>query len=161
MTTVASHDHDTCVLRTLTRAVELAKSRGLRLTPTRRRTLEILLESHVALGAYDLLDRLKAEGLGNRPVIAYRALEFLREHGLVHRIEGLNAFVACTHPDPAHRPAFIVCRSCRVVSEAHVDLCQGPLERSARRVGVKIERTVIEALGICESCRFKEGDNAD
>ena len=115
----------------------------------------------MALGAYDLLDRLKHEGLGNRPIIAYRALEFLREHGLVHRIEGLNAFVACTHPDPSHRPAFIVCRSCRTVSEAHVDLSQGALAKSAREVGVKVEHIVVEALGICEKCESEDTTNAD
>ena len=155
MTAAAAHDHDhdACIDRTLSRAADLAAARGLRLTRARQRALEILLESHIALGAYDLLDRFRAEGLGERPVIAYRALAFLQKHGLVHRIEGLNAFVACTHPDPSHRPAFIVCRSCRMVSEAHIDLGSGVLAQSAAKVGIAVERTVVEVMGLCEGCR--------
>ncbi len=153
MTAAARHDHDACIDRTLTRAADMAEARGLRLTRARQRALEILLESHIALGAYDLLDRFRAEGLGDRPVIAYRALAFLQKHGLVHRIEGLNAFVACTHPDPAHRPAFIVCRSCRMVAEAHMDLGSGVLAQSAANAGIMVERTVVEVMGLCESCR--------
>ena len=117
-----------------------------------------MLESHVALGAYDLLDRLKSEGLGERPVIAYRALEFLQRHGLAHRIEGLNAFVACTHPDPDHRPGFVVCRNCRSVTEANMDGASASLAKSAAEVGFKVESTVLEAIGLCNGCKDMRGE---
>jgi Fur family zinc uptake transcriptional regulator len=154
---IEAHDHSACVDRTLSRAADIAAAKGARLTPTRQRALEILLESHVAIGAYDLLDRLKVEGLGDRPVIAYRALEFLQKHGLAHRIEGINAFVACTHPDPDHRPAFVVCRHCRTVSEADMDKASLALAKSAAAAGINVESTVLEAIGLCSSCQTADG----
>ena len=82
----ATHDHGACQSDALSRAEALAAERGVRFTPVRRRVLEILLEAHKALGAYDVLTRLSAEGFGNQPPVAYRALEFLEEQGFAHRI---------------------------------------------------------------------------
>jgi Fur family zinc uptake transcriptional regulator len=114
--------------------------------------LEILLEAHRAMGAYDILDRLRDEGLGSQPPVAYRALEFLTTHGFVHRIEGLNAFIACTHLDHGHAPAFLICRACERVVEAEVDPAAGELGRAANAAGFAIERTVREAIGLCPAC---------
>jgi Fur family zinc uptake transcriptional regulator len=138
-------------------AVEaVCTDRGLRLTAPRRRVLEILLEEHKALGAYHVLARMSAEGLGAHPPVAYRALDFLVEHGFAHRIEGLNAFVACPNPATRHRPAFMVCRLCRAVAEAEVAAelaaAGGPLGASASAAGFRIERTVVEAEGVCPAC---------
>ena len=94
----AAHDHAHCAHDALERAEAVTAANGARMTPVRRRVLEILLENHKALGAYDVLARLGAEGFGNQPPVAYRALEFLVEQGLAHRIQRLNAFTACTHP---------------------------------------------------------------
>ncbi|RYH02429.1 transcriptional repressor [Salipiger sp. IMCC34102] len=127
-----------------------AERADLRLTPVRRRVLEILLESHAAMGAYDILARLKADGLGDQPPVVYRALSYLVEHGLAHRIERLNAFVACARPEDAHDPAFMICRTCRSVHESTVAT---PLDHAARASGFEIERTVIEAEGLCPACQ--------
>ncbi len=88
------HDHRACVSGALAAAEATCAEAGERLTPLRRRTLEILLESHSALGAYEVLARLEAEGFGSKPPVAYRALNFLVDQGFAHRIEGLSAFVA-------------------------------------------------------------------
>lgn len=147
-----AHDHGDCVERGLAEADALCQARKLRLTPVRRRVLEILLEEHKALGAYDVLARLAAEGQGAHPPVAYRALEFLVEHGLAHKIERLNAFVACLHPGERHRPAFLICRSCKAVAESHVPHGDGVLGRDADTIGFVIEQTVIEAEGLCPAC---------
>jgi Fur family transcriptional regulator, zinc uptake regulator len=152
----ASHDHSGCVARTVAAVEAICAERGLRLTAPRRRALEILLEGHSALGAYDLLARLSAEGLGAHPPVAYRALDFLVENGFAHRIERLNAFVACPNPAARHHPAFMVCRRCRAVAEAEVAAAQDPLGTSADAVGFRIERTVVEAEGICPACSAAE-----
>ena len=144
------HDHGTCVVSAIAAAEEACALRGERLTPLRRRTLEILLESHAALGAYDVLARLEAEGFGSKPPVAYRALGFLVDNGFAHRIEGLSAFVACARPGAAHDPSFLVCRSCRRVAEEAV---APPLASEAAAEGFAIERTVIEAQGLCPACR--------
>jgi Fur family zinc uptake transcriptional regulator len=115
--------------------------------------LEILLEEHRAMGAYDVLARLTAEGQGAHPPVAYRALDFLVENGLAHKIERLNAFIACHHPGEAHRPAFLICRDCDSVAEAHVPPADGALGVEAKALGFRIERTVIEAEGLCPGCQ--------
>jgi Fur family zinc uptake transcriptional regulator len=119
----------------------------------RRRTLEILLEAHRALGAYDVLNRLSAEGYGNQPPVAYRALEFLVEQGLAHRIRRLNAFTACMHPGESHAPAFLICRLCDAVAEAPAAPVRAALDQAASDLGFAIERSNIEALGLCPTCR--------
>jgi Fur family zinc uptake transcriptional regulator len=90
----APHDHANCTQSALTTVERACAERGLRLTPIRKRTLEILLEGHHALGAYDVLQKLSDDGLADKPPMAYRALNFLVEHGFVHRVERLNAYVA-------------------------------------------------------------------
>jgi Fur family zinc uptake transcriptional regulator len=149
----AAHDHAHCAHDALHRAEALTASTGARLTPVRRRVLEILLEEHKALGAYDVLARLATEGFGNQPPVAYRALEFLVDQGLAHRIQRLNAFTACVHPGEDHAPAFLICRTCHIVAEAEATEARASLEAEAARAGFQVERSTIEALGLCPSCR--------
>lgn len=149
----AAHDHQSCAAGALLRAEALTKAAGARLTPVRRRVLEILLEQHRTLGAYDVLARLVAEGFGNQPPVAYRALEFLVDHGLAHRIQRLNAFTACTHPGSDHAPVFLICRACSSVAEADASAATSALQASATPLGFTVERATIEALGLCPACR--------
>lgn len=149
----AAHDHAHCAHDALERAEALTAQTGARMTPVRRRVLEILLEEHKALGAYDVLARLAQEGFGNQPPVAYRALEFLVEQGLAHRIQRLNAFTACVHPGEDHAPAFLICRNCHTVAEAEASTARAALDSEATRAGFQVERTTIEALGLCPSCR--------
>jgi Fur family transcriptional regulator, zinc uptake regulator len=143
------HDHAACIASALTAAERTCAAAGAQLTPVRRRTLEILLESHRAMGAYDVLARLSAEGFGAQPPVAYRALAFLADHGLIHRIERLNAFVACDRPGAAHDPAFLICRSCQTVAESQ----SPPGGAVAQTGGFVIEQTVVEAQGLCPACQ--------
>lgn len=149
----AAHDHAHCAHDALSRAEALTKTSGARMTPVRRRVLEILLEEHKALGAYDVLARLATEGFGNQPPVAYRALEFLVEQGLAHRIQRLNAFTACVHPGQDHAPAFLICRLCHMVAEAEASAARTALDAEAARAGFQVERSTIEALGLCPNCR--------
>lgn len=151
------HDHGRC--RATARAAIEAEcaARGLRLTPARVCVLEALLESHKALSAYELLDRLRAAGLGSQPPVAYRALEFLVENGFAHRIERLSAFVACTHAGAEHAAAFLICRECRTVAEASLPQLGAGLAACADDQGFAVERVVIEAEGRCARCRAADG----
>lgn len=146
------HDHHACAGDALARADALAQARGLRLTPVRRRTLEILLEDHKALGAYDMLDRLAAEGFGRQPPVVYRALEFLVENGLAHRVQLLNAFAACAHPGTEHQPVFLICRVCNRIAEAAAEPVREALCRTAAATGFVVERSSMEATGVCPHC---------
>lgn len=148
----APHDHAACSCDVLERADALCCEAGLRLTPVRRRTLEILLEAHKALGAYEVLERLAADGFGAQPPVAYRALDFLVEHGLAHRVRRLNAFAACMHPGEAHSPAFFICRDCDAIAEAPVADVRRALDTAAQQIGFAVDRVSLEAVGLCPAC---------
>lgn len=147
----SDHDHSSCIAQTVQEVEARCAAERLQLTPVRRRVLEILLQRHQALGAYDILDVLRAEGLGSQPPVAYRALDFLVKHRFAHRIEKLNAFVACTHPGEDHTPAFLICRDCNGVAEAQD--ARVALDRSARESGFAIESATIEFEGLCPGCQ--------
>lgn len=144
-----THDHTTCIETGLRATEAQCGAQKLQLTPVRRRVLEILLTEHRAMGAYEILDTLREEGLGSQPPVAYRALDFLVSHGFAHKIERLNAFVACMHPGEAHSPAFLICKSCDNVVETS---CTTQIEFIAEQAGFAVEKTVIEALGLCPNC---------
>jgi len=149
------HDHVACVEQALAAAEARCAQEGLRLTPVRRKVLEVLLQEHRALGAYAILDVLRETGFGSQPPVAYRALDFLVAHGFAHKIERLNAFVACAHPGAMHSPAFMICRLCEAVAEAQSAPAKGALGDAARAAGFEIERTVVEAEGVCTACSAK------
>lgn len=150
------HDHGACIADGLSRAEDVARRKGLRFTPVRRRTLEILLQRHGAMGAYDVLDCLREDGFSAQPPVAYRALDFLVEHGFAHRIRRLNAFAACSHPGEDHSAAFLICRGCDAVAELAADPLRAALEQGARTVGFSVERANIEALGLCPVCQSSQ-----
>lgn len=149
----APHDHAACAHEALARAEALCAENGARLTPVRRRALEILLEAHRAMGAYDVLERLTEDGYGHQPPVAYRALDFLVDQGLAHRIRRLNGFAACAHPGEAHAPVFLICRVCNAVAEAPGQAVREALDQAAAGIGFGVERASIEALGLCPACR--------
>lgn len=150
-----SHDHAPCAASVIAAAEARIAEAGLRLTPVRRRTLEILLEEHRAMGAYDVLERLADEGFGNQPPVAYRALEFLVEHGLAHRIRRLNAFAACMQPRKAHAPVFFVCDSCKAVAETALPDLRDQIVGIGADMGFAVERLNVEAGGTCPGCQEK------
>lgn len=151
----AQHDHSACVEDAIAAAEARCEKESLRLTPVRRKVLKLLLREHRALGAYEILDLLREAGFGSQPPVAYRALEFLIAHGFVHKLERMNAFVACAHPGQTHSPAFMICRLCETVAEAQSEPTKGALEAAARAAGFRIERTVVEAEGVCPACATK------
>lgn len=146
------HDHGKCVREALASAESQCSAEGLRLTPARRRVLEILLEEHQAMGAYDVLARLQADGQNAQPPAAYRALKFLVDNGFAHRLEHKNAFVACAHPGEDHLPAFLVCRGCEIVAEVATP-GRLALNRMAKDIGFTIDLVTFEAQGLCGTCQ--------
>jgi len=155
-----AHDHRRCMGTVISHAEAVCAAQGLRLTPVRRRVLEILLEAHKALGAYDVLERLAEDGFGRQPPVAYRALDFLVAHGLAHRIQRLNAFAACMHPEHSHEAVFLICRVCNALAEAPGLRLRAALDAAAAPAGFAIEGASIEALGLCAACQATEAGGA-
>ena len=148
-----AHDHSRCIHSGLDAAETICADKKVQLTPVRRRVLEILLEGHRAMGAYEVLDHLRTEGLGSQPPVAYRALDFLTTHGLVHRIERLNAFVACSTPHQDHAPTFLICKSCSSIAEIPTPRAGRVVRNAANELGFEVDRMVVEAEGTCPSCQ--------
>ena len=149
----SKHDHSHCIIASVDAVAARCVAEGLQFTPVRRRVLEILLQKHRAMGAYDILEILRADGLGAQPPVAYRALDFLTTNGFAHRIERLNAFVACAHTLEDHAPAFLICRQCDTVAEAPAGPARAALAQTARAAGFAIEGATVEALGLCPNCQ--------
>ena len=148
-----THDHRRCVQTAAAEVEAACANQNLRLTPIRRRVLEILLEEHRALGAYDVLNRLAEEGQPAHPPVAYRALEFLVSHGFAHKLERMNAFVACASPGADHRPVFLICSTCNAVAEDPAAGVDAALGEAVGALGFAITGAAIEAEGLCQSCR--------
>lgn len=146
------HDHADCRRTAMRIAMAIAEEKGLRLTPIRARVLEILLEQHRPLGAYDILDRLRAEGHAAQPPVAYRALDFLVSNGLAHKLERANAYAACHHAQAGHQPAFLLCKTCGKVAELDAEGSAALLRVAASGIGFAITDMVIEVDGICAKC---------
>jgi Fur family zinc uptake transcriptional regulator len=148
------HDHRRCANDAIAHAETICAARKERLTPMRRRVLEELLASHHPLGAYALIDRLAGRGARPAPITIYRALDFLREQDLVHRIESRNAFIACVHTHAAgDLVVFLICEHCGTVGEASSADVAATLTSAARAAGFTPKSPVIEISGICTHCR--------
>ena len=148
------HDHAQCVSDALAAAEQVCERAGVRLTTLRRRVLELVWQSHRPMGAYDLLDILARED-DRRPAppTVYRALDFLQEQGLVHRIASLNAFIGCASPEHVHQGHFLICRNCRVAFELDQSLIQPAISKVAEQLGFTVESETGEIAGLCARCR--------
>ncbi len=147
------HDHGHCVADALKKAEEICALRGARLTQMRRRVLEFVWESHVPVGAYDILDRLNAGGGRAAPIAVYRALEFLMAHELVHRLASLNAYTGCGLPGTPHGAHFLICNGCGAAAELHDRQIDRAISRGADQAGFAVDAPVVEVRGLCPDCR--------
>lgn len=148
-----SHDHRRCVRAALAEAKRICHERKGRLTKQRQRVLELVWNSHKPVGAYTVLEQLRAEGFNGAPPTVYRALDFLLEYGLIHRIESLNAYIGCTHPGAEHASQFLICSHCQTVAELDDPKVSRAILSSATRLGFAAADQVIEVRGICAECR--------
>lgn len=148
------HDHDHCVSSALDTAEQVCARGGARLTPLRKRVLELVWQSHKPLGAYDVLETLSREdGRRAAPPTVYRALDFLLDQGLVHRIASLNAFIGCAHPERAHEGQFLICRNCRIAVELDQPLIHQAISDCAAGMGFAVEAETVEVTGLCARCK--------
>lgn len=147
------HDHGRCIRDALAEAGAVCMDRGVRLTALRRRVLEIIWQSHRPLGAYSILDWLRQDGRSAAPPTVYRALEFLLQQGLIHRIASLNAFVGCVHPGHVSGGQFLLCRACGTSAELHDGELTKMIIHSAAALGFRTECQTIELAGLCPRCQ--------
>ena len=134
-------------------AVSLCKERGVNLTELRKRVLELLWASGRPTGAYELIAAIKprdARAVG--PPTVYRALEFLMAQGLVSKIESLNAYVPCIHPERDHDCLFFICNGCQTSVEFEDPRIAGLLAKDAAVLGFVATGRTVEVRGMCARC---------
>ncbi len=157
MTTVCDHPHPSPGLtgRALKAELKAAEERcagaDQRLTPPRRRVLELLLEAGQPVKAYDLIAAFGPQGAPAKPPTVYRALDFLERQGFAHRIESLNAYLACRNGPDTHAAAFLICDCCGAAAEVE-PVGADDLARLARRSGYEVTMVTVEAHGRCAAC---------
>lgn len=148
----SEHDHQKCVSEAIGTAEHLCVVRGVQLTPIRHQVLELIWESHKAVKAYELLDRLKPLQSAAKPATIYRALDFLIEQGLIHRVESLNAFVGCSSSGHQHEQLLLICKHCNEVEERPATEVMQALSQELDQAGFIVHSKAIEIHGICIKC---------
>ena len=154
----SEHNHNECVSEALGTAEHLCVQRGVQLTPIRHKVLELIWESHKAVKAYELLDRLKPLQQAAKPATIYRALDFLIEQGLIHRVESLNAFVGCRCSGHQHEQLLLICKHCQEVDERSAPDVMLALSQELKQAGFRVHSKAIEVHGVCAKCRHLSGD---
>lgn len=148
------HVHDAAAF---VREVErLCEQRGLRLTPIRAHALQLIADAGRPVKAYDLLDQMKETHDSAAPPTIYRALDFLLEHGFIHKLASINAYVGCHHPGAeAHAVPFLICDKCQSATELEDEAIVASLDKRARALGFVPQAQTLEVHGVCAQCARK------
>lgn len=133
-------------------AERLCAQKGIRFTETRRKVLQLIWESHQAAKAYDLLDRIKSSDQGATPMTIYRALQFLQDQGLIHRVETLNAYIGCNCVGRQHEVILLICEACLQISERPEPEIMRRIHENIAKTGFRTKRSTIEIYGTCREC---------
>lgn len=154
-------DHQHCRQSALEAAEQYCNQSGLRLTELRRQVLSLIWENHQPVKAYDLMTRIPRQGdAPAQPPTIYRALDFLRENGLIHRLESMNAYIGCSHPNSHENCYFLLCQGCGTAEEC----CSPKLAAAIREASTSHEftasTTTLEIAGVCTRCRNNDETSA-
>lgn len=147
------HNHHACKQEALHDAESICAEQAANLTPIRKRVLELVWQSHKPIKAYDVLAQLQAEMPSAKPPTVYRALDFLLEHHLVHKLQRLNAFIGCHHPQSGGESCyFLICTRCEEAQELHHPGIRQSLHESMRQQKFLAQHVTVEVEGICKGC---------
>jgi len=149
------HDHDTCIQEALQNAKQICQVKGGVLTDIRRQVLELIWRNHHPVKAYDIIEKFKpserTQGAA-KPTTIYRALEFLLEKGLIHRVESLNAFIGCSNPLHVHELILLICKKCENVQERSAERVMESIKTELQQAHFMAHSKIIEIHGVCERC---------
>ena len=150
----SNHNHNHCISDALASAQQLCTERGVRLTSLRQQVLELIWQSHKPLGAYTLMEMLASASTRRvAPPTVYRALDFLLEEGLIHRINSLNAFIGCPSPKQKHQSHFLICQECGIAAELDNPELNQAIFNSAQTAGFSVNNHSVEINGLCPTCQ--------
>lgn len=125
---------------------------GMRFTAPRQLVLDVIINANSPIGAYDIIEEIAKITDRPNPTTIYRATEFLTEHGFIHKIESLNAFVTCD-ADHLHKGTqFIICQTCKKVEEIHICSMPDTLREQSKKIGFTLSHWTAELHGLCNTC---------
>jgi Fur family zinc uptake transcriptional regulator len=153
-----THNHAHCIQTAMDNTVSLCLTKKLRLTPVRKRVLELIWKNHQPVRAYDLLALLVEEGFNSAPPTIYRALDFLLDIQAIHRLNSLNAYVGCRNPtlhlqQTTQEICLFICTQCQHVEEQSNDIWQNAIDTSAEEQKFIPAKAIIEISGLCQRCQ--------
>lgn len=148
-----NHQHNQCIKTALDRAKHTCDESGVKLTPIRRKVLELILQSHKPIKAYDLLAQLSDSDHMEKPPTVYRALDFLLDNHLIHKIESSNSYIGCEFEHHQLDSKFLVCDKCHEVKELLEPKLNKALQEAGSKEGFTIRQTNVEIHGICAECK--------
>lgn len=146
------HKHKLCIKNALERADKICAESGVRLTPIRKKVLELIWQSHKPVKAYDLLSQLSTQEHTEKPPTVYRALEFLLENHLIHKIESCNGYIGCELDHDSVDTKFFICNKCDQVQEVHEPKLTKTLLETSKKQGFVPDQMSIEIHGTCANC---------
>lgn len=154
-TSTGDHDHTVCVDQAMRQAEELCQQKQLRLTELRKQVLSLVWQTHKPIGAYAIMELLQAASSRQRvaPPTVYRTLDFLVEHGFVHKVRTLNAFIGCSNPQHKQCDALLICTVCGYTEELPNNTIQQTIRLSASKQGFSVEEQILEIAGCCAYCK--------
>ena len=148
----ACKNHKISIDEALKKAEIICNKKGVKLTKLRQKVLTLILKNHGYVKAYDLLNDLKKSDASAKPPTVYRSLDFLMEHGFIHKIQSLNAFVGCSHPDEHEDCYFLICKECKNIEECCSNKVKKVLTSTSGRNNFLPNQVTLEITGICQDC---------
>ena len=145
-------DHQVCIESAMHEAESICREKGLRFTELRREVLRLIWISHVPAKAYDILEKLKGKAWSAQPPTVYRALDFLLETGLVHKLDSINAYIGCSHPRKQNECYFLICTDCNEAKEYSSSELSDAMELTLNKNSFRPRKVTLEVLGQCGEC---------
>ncbi len=146
------HDHNSCIDKAILEAILICKANNLRFTDLRQKVFEIILKTHKPVKAYDVLSELQQKDPSAKPPTVYRALDFLLEYGLVHKIHSLNSYSPCSHPKKHNQCCFLICEKCNQIKECCDESLFKAIQNTTNSNKFDPKNTIIEISGTCNKC---------
>ena len=149
------HDHAACIDQAIQQAEELCHKKQIRLTELRKQVLSLVWQTHKPIGAYAIMELLQAASSRRQvaPPTVYRTLDFLVEHGFVHKVHTLNAFIGCSNPQRRQCDALLICTVCGYTEEVPNNTIQHVIHLSASKQKFSVEKQILEIAGCCVHCK--------
>ena len=149
---IECQNHNSCINEAISRADLICSKNSISFTDLRKKIFKIILQNHQPVKAYDILGTLQKEDASAKPTTVYRTLDFLLEHGLVHKLHSINSYTLCTHPLEHNKCYFMICDTCHEVKECCDVLLTQSVSDVLSKNNFKANKVTIEISGECEKC---------